>query len=75
MSTKDGPAQDVMAEWAKRYQDLGLPAGELASAAATAERLGAIAGRANADLPFEAEPSGFFVVHASQAARKSGGGR
>ena len=51
------------AAWLEQVQGVRLVPESLREATATAERLGALAGTATEALPFEAEPSGFFVVH------------
>ena len=48
--------------WLKEAQDVELPAAQVREPAATALRLGALAGLAQTALPFGAEPAGFYVV-------------
>lgn len=58
-------AEDELARaaaWLERTQGVRLAPEALREATATAERLGALAGTATKALPFEAEPSGVFVV-------------
>ena len=52
-----------LAAWLERVQRVRLAPERVREPAASAERLGTLAGAATRALPFEAEPSGFFVVH------------
>jgi hypothetical protein len=49
----------ALAVWLRRMQGIELDPALLRDPAAVAETFGALAGRASADLPFGAEPSGF----------------
>ena len=52
----------ALALWLRRTQEIDLDPADLRAPAATAGKLGALAGRAAAALAFGAEPSGFDLA-------------
>lgn len=61
------------AAWLERMQDVRLDPARVREPAATAQRIGRLAGAADSALPFGAEPSGFALAQAQL--RRSGGAK